>query len=167
MRRTNIATALALALASSVYAVPARNHGIRVVHREFDGSSGALKQGFQGRGGNAGGEVQQNDAETAQGGGLVALPGGQVTTGGLQPLPGATTASVAESTAVAIETSSAVEISAGTETSAAVETSAVLETSFALETSAVAETSIATETSAEVGEVISEVSSSFMKMRGP
>lgn len=136
MRQADVAATLALLLASGVYAVPARNANIHAVQLGSNGSSlPSQQQGLQGNeqqdndkgasqdenspvGGAAGGNVLQGGATSAAVG-LVALPGQQLTTGGLQPLPGAVTASVIESSAAVVETSAAAETSAAVETSAA------------------------------------------------
>ncbi|KAI0553308.1 hypothetical protein F4679DRAFT_464238 [Xylaria curta] len=135
MRHTNLATTLALLFASGVYAVPARNADIRALQPGSNASPMPLQQpGIPGAqqqdngssagqgetpaaGGVAGGSALQGGVVGAPVG-LVALPGEQFTTGGLQPLPGAATASAIQSSAAVVETSVAVVETSVTETSA-------------------------------------------------
>lgn len=132
MRQADIATTLALLFASGVRAAPAVNgneYAVRVRSQGLDSSSvsslpqGQKQQQQQGNGDNPGqdtspaaGGVTGGAAEAA--GGLVALPGQQLTAGELQDLPGGATASVVQSSAAA---TTAIEMPVVVETSAAVE----------------------------------------------
>lgn len=123
MRHVYLATTLVLLLGSSVHAVPTRDGNLRAIQLAQQQASGNSSLSQQDDGNNAGqgqssvaaGGQSVNGGKGTQGGassaaiGLVALPGQQVTTGELRPLPGgaaavATTA-VAQSSVAVSETS--------------------------------------------------------------
>ncbi|KAI8630420.1 hypothetical protein F5Y19DRAFT_46230 [Xylariaceae sp. FL1651] len=132
MRHADLTAALALLIATSVHAVPARNSDFQAVQANQQASNNtsppaSSQQGPAGKlqplptngnnvgpgqsageagADNSGKALQSNGAVANAATGLIALPGAQVTAGQLQALPGAATESAVQSSVAAVETSS-------------------------------------------------------------
>jgi len=127
MRHTDFAATLVVLFAASAQAVPARNAAFNAVQvnqqAPNSSSSSELQQDVTGNqqqgivnsvsqnqpepkpeaGAVAGGGIPLNGAPGAPAG-LAVLPSGQITTGQLQPLPGAATQPAVQSSIAAVET---------------------------------------------------------------